>query len=85
MYYSRRHNSLLKQVQKHFGFDISLSTHTGRHTFTRIGLLNKVSLYTLSKLLLHKSIKTTQKYLKHFDEEVVHDEIEEKFYDKFRF
>lgn len=80
---SKWYNSLLKKIQKHFEFDTNLSTHTGRHTFTRIGLSQGVSLYTLSKSLKHKTLQSTQSYLKNFDGELVNKEIDEKFHSKF--
>ena len=81
---SKRHNSLLKKIEKLFNFKISLTTHTGRHTFTRMGLNNDVSIYSLSKYLSHKSIKTTEKYLEEFNNDIIHKEIEDKILNKFR-
>lgn len=44
---------------------INLTTHTARHTFaTTVTLENDVPLETVSKMLGHKSIKTTQIYAK---------------------
>jgi site-specific recombinase XerD len=82
---SKRYNGSLKQVSKKLNLSIELSTHVGRHTFTRIGLLKNVSLYSLSKLLQHKSIKTTQIYLKDFDEEIIYKELDDKVFSGFNF
>ena len=82
---SKRYNGSLKQVSKKLGLSIRLSSHIGRHTFTRIGLQKNVSLYSLSKLLNHKSIKTTQVYLKNFDEEIIYKELDDKVYSEFNY
>ena len=80
-----KNNGSLKQVSKKLGLSIRLSSHIGRHTFTRIGLQKNVSLYSLSKLLNHKSIKTTQVYLKNFDEEIIYKELDDKVYSEFNY
>ncbi|MBS1601157.1 MAG: tyrosine-type recombinase/integrase, partial [Bacteroidetes bacterium] len=47
------------------GINKHLTTHTARHTFaTTITLENDVPIETVSQMLGHKSIKTTQVYAK---------------------
>lgn len=48
-------------IKKHVTF------HTARHTFATMGLTLGTDLYTVSKLLGHKSIATTQVYAQIID------------------
>jgi site-specific recombinase XerD len=58
-------NAYLKEVADICGIKKNLTTHTARHTFaTTVTLANGVPLETVSALLGHKSIKTTQIYAK---------------------
>ena len=53
----------LKNIARECGIDKQLSFHLARHTYaTTICLSNGVSLETLSKMLGHKHITTTQIY-----------------------
>ena len=55
----------LKNIARECGIDKQLSFHLARHTYaTTICLSNGVSLETLSKMLGHKNITTTQIYAK---------------------
>ena len=55
----------LKNIARECGIDKQLSFHLARHTYaTTICLSNGVSLETLSKMLGHKHITTTQIYAK---------------------
>ena len=49
-------------ITKHITF------HCFRHTFATLQLFNKTDIYTVSKMLGHKDIKTTQLYAKVVDE-----------------
>lgn len=49
------------------GIDKHITFHCGRHTFAVMMLDLGVDLYTVSKLLGHKSIETTQVYAKILD------------------
>lgn len=53
----------LKALQLRAGVSIPLTAHIGRHTFaTLITLENGVPLETVSKMLGHSSIQTTERY-----------------------
>ena len=60
-------NSGLKRWAKAAEIDKNISFHTARHTFATMLLTLDVDLYTVSKLLGHKDIKTTQIYAKIID------------------
>ena len=56
---------MLKPLAEMCGIRKNIATHTGRHTFaTTIALSHGVPIEIISKMLGHKSIKTTQVYAK---------------------
>src|SRR5687768_12111926 len=62
---NQKFNSYLKEIAALCGINKNLTTHTARHTFaTTVTLSNGVPLETVSALLGHKSIRTTQIYAK---------------------
>jgi integrase len=62
---NQRYNGYLKEVATVCGINKELTTHTARHTFaTTVTLENDVPIETVSKMLGHKSIRTTQIYAK---------------------
>jgi len=62
---NQRYNGYLKEVAAICGIERELTTHTARHTFaTTVTLENDVPIETVSKMLGHKSIRTTQIYAK---------------------
>lgn len=62
---NQRFNGYLKEVADLCGINKNLTTHTARHTFaTTVTLANGVPLETVSAMLGHKSIRTTQIYAK---------------------
>ena len=60
-------NKLLNNWRVRAGINKKISFHTARHTFATMLLTLDVDLYTVSKLLGHKDIKTTQIYAKIID------------------
>ncbi|RKR80665.1 site-specific recombinase XerD [Mucilaginibacter gracilis] len=62
---NQKYNAYLKEIADICGIKKNLTTHTARHTFaTTVTLANGVPLETVSALLGHRSIKTTQIYAK---------------------
>ncbi len=58
-------NKILKEIGRQCGFKTRLSTHVARHTnATTVLLSNGVPIETVSRLLGHTNIKTTQLYAK---------------------
>ena len=60
--------NVIKPWCKDAGIDKRVSFHTARHTFATLALTQGVDLYTVSKLLGHKTIQATQIYAKIIDE-----------------
>jgi site-specific recombinase XerD len=58
----RKMNSELKVWAKKAKIDKNIHIHVGRHTFATLALTSGVSLYTVSKLLGHSKIGTTEIY-----------------------
>lgn len=67
LYTSQYGNELLKKWAKKAGVKKNISFHVARHTFATLGLTFGVDLFTISKLLGHAEIKTTQQYAKIID------------------
>ncbi|MDR1557148.1 MAG: site-specific integrase [Tannerellaceae bacterium] len=71
---NQKMNEYLKEIATICGIKKKLSTHVARHTFaTTIALANGVPLESVSKMLGHRSIKTTQIYAKVLDKKVSED------------
>lgn len=67
-------NSILKKIAKQCGVKTRLSYHVSRHTFsTLITLSQGVPIETVSKMLGHTNIKTTQIYAKITKEKISQD------------
>ncbi len=61
------YNQTLKRWTKNAGINKNLTSHIARHTFATLALSSGADLYTISKLLGHKDISTTQIYAKIID------------------
>lgn len=64
-------NRNLKKLAAMAGIEANLSFHVSRHSFSQYALHMGLDIYTISKMLGHSDIKTTQAYLSQFDEELV--------------
>lgn len=71
---NQRMNGYLKEIADICGIDKNLTFHLARHTFaTTITLSNGVPIESVSKMLGHKNIRTTQHYAKVLDKKVSED------------
>ncbi len=71
---NQKMNAYLKEIADLCGINKNLTFHLARHTFaTTVTLTNGVSIESVSKMLGHKSIKTTQHYAKILDRKVSYD------------
>ena len=71
---NQRMNSYLKEIATLCKINKDLTFHIARHTFaTTVTLTNGVPLETVSKMLGHTSIKTTQHYAKIVDKKISND------------
>jgi site-specific recombinase XerD len=71
---NQKMNSYLKEIADTCGITKELTFHIARHTFaTTVTLANGVSIESVSKMLGHTNIKTTQHYAKILDMKVSED------------
>lgn len=66
--YSAYHNKYLFQWIGAAGITKNITFHCFRHTYATLQLFNGTDIYTVSKMLGHKDLKTTQVYAKIVDE-----------------
>ncbi|MEY4955508.1 MAG: hypothetical protein RI981_1593 [Bacteroidota bacterium] len=67
-------NAYLKELADFCGISKVLSFHVARHTFaTTVTMMNGVPIETVSKMLGHKNIKSTQHYARIVDQKVGED------------
>jgi len=71
---NQRYNEYLKELMAICGINKSISSHTARHTFaTTITLANGVPIESVSSMLGHSNIRTTQIYAKVIQKKVSDD------------
>jgi site-specific recombinase XerD len=71
---NQKTNSYLKEIAACCGINKELTFHVARHTFaTTITLTNGVPIESVSKMLGHKKLQTTQHYAKILDKKVSSD------------
>jgi len=71
---NQKMNSYLKEIADVCGIKKDLTFHIARHTFaTTVTLTNGVPIESVSKMLGHKSLRTTQHYAKILDKKVGED------------
>jgi len=67
-------NAYLKEMADVCGITKTLTYHIARHTFaTTVTLSNGVPLETVSKMLGHRNLKTTQHYARILDKKISDD------------
>lgn len=71
---NQKYNEYLKEIANICGISKKMTTHTARHTFaTTITLSNGVPMESVSKMLGHKNLKTTQHYARVLDRKISDD------------
>ncbi|AEA44951.1 site-specific integrase [Fluviicola taffensis] len=71
---NQRYNSYLKEIVDLCGINKKLTSHIARHTFaTTVTLANGVPIETVSRMLGHTNIRTTQIYAKVVEQKVSDD------------
>lgn len=71
---NQKMNGYLKEIADLCGITKNITSHLARHTFaTTVTLTNGVPLESVSKMLGHKSVRTTQHYAKIVDRKVSED------------
>lgn len=71
---NQKYNAYLKELADICGISKNLTTHTARHTFaTTVTLSNGVPIESVSKMLGHKKLQTTQHYARVLDIKVSED------------
>ena len=79
---NQKMNAYLKEIADVCGINKELTFHIARHTFaTTVTLSNGVPIETVSKMLGHTNLKTTQHYAKILDKKISNDMmiLKEKF------
>ncbi|MEO9884328.1 MAG: site-specific integrase [Balneola sp.] len=74
-----RVNLGLKKIRKLAGIDTNITFHISRHSFARHAATMGMNIYAISNALAHSNLKTTQGYLKSFDENLLDKEMENLF------
>lgn len=69
--YSAWHNLKLQQWMMKAGISKTITFHCARHTYATLQMTNGTDIYTISKLLGHRELKTTQLYAKIIDQKKI--------------
>jgi len=69
--YSAWNNVKLQQWIMKAGISKTITFHCGRHTYATLQLTNGTDIYTVSKLLGHRELKTTQVYAQIIDQKKI--------------
>jgi integrase len=69
--YSAWHNLRLQQWVMRAGINKNITFHCARHTYATLQLTNGTDIYTVSKMLGHRELKTTQVYAQIIDQKKV--------------
>jgi integrase len=69
--YSAWHNLKLQQWIMKAGITKKITFHCARHTYATLQITNGTDIFTVSKLLGHRELKTTQVYAKIIDEKKI--------------
>lgn len=69
--YSAWHNLKLQQWVMRAGISKTITFHCARHTYATLQLTNGTDIYTISKMLGHRELKTTQVYAKIIDQKKI--------------
>jgi len=72
-------NKELKKIATKAEIKKNISFHISRHSFADIARKKKISVFDVSKMLKHSSIKITEAYLKNFDTESQDQSMEDIF------
>ena len=68
---NQKMNAYLKEIADLFGIKKNFTFHIARHTFaTTVTLTNGMPIETVSKMLGHKNLKTTQHYAKILEKKI---------------
>jgi len=69
--YSAYHNKILHKWIEQAGIDKHITFHCARHSFATLQLTMNTDIYTVSKLLGHRHLKTTEIYAKVIDKKKI--------------
>lgn len=69
-------NQYLDDVAEDADIDEDISMHVARHSFAQHGVSKGLSKYKMQMLLGHASVKTTEKYLKKIDVDVINESMD---------
>src|SRR5690554_7900988 len=74
VYSNQKINEYLKEVTQKLNINKEITFHSARHTFaTTVTLSNGVRIETVSKLLGHTKLSTTQIFAQDLDKKIIHD------------